>query len=266
MQKENEWKRGRVGEPPGEASGAHARCSLSLSLRLRAREQSRAVTQRTLLLAVVVVGGRQQVAKDELGHVDVVLLVHDDGHAGACARSEEEEGASVWRWRRPTAAARTSVRANVRRFLHAPARSAQLPRRTVVPDGELVGVGVDDDLELAHARVAALVVGGVDEDLVKDLVEPRHVRDALLHDALVLGVPHVHGRRVLLRAADVAVRPQQDVLQLRLLRVDLLQRLAILLGRHPRRPLARNGRVHARWAATGRLGSAATACIVIQMT
>ena len=85
---------------------------------------------RHLLLGVVVVGGGQQVAEDQLWHVDFLGLVHLDGHS-----------------------------------------------RAVVPHADPAFLGVDLDVQCAHGLVADLVVGGVDQDLVEDLVEARHERD-----------------------------------------------------------------------------------------
>ena len=85
---------------------------------------------------------------------------------------------------------------------------------------------------------ALLVVGGVDKDLVEDLVEalgerhtppPEPRRHRVEHEE-VLG----HG----LGRPNAGVRPQEDVLQLRLLLVRLLDRLLA--------PLRRRGRVLGR--------------------
>lgn len=94
----------------------------------------------------------------------------------------------------------------------------------VVVDGDAALVGVDLDAEGVHGGVALLVVGGVDEYLVEDLVEAGDVGDAAAHHGAVLVHPELRG--VLLHRADVGVRPQEDVLQLRLLLVHLLDGLA----------------------------------------
>jgi len=90
----------------------------------------------------------------------------------------------------------------------------------VVEDGDGIGLGVDGDLEGVHGRVALLVVGGVDEDLVEDLVEAGDVGDGAVHHLVVL--VHPQRLRVLLDGADVGVGAEEDVLQLRLLLVHFL--------------------------------------------
>jgi hypothetical protein len=83
-------------------------------------------------------------------------------------------------------------------------------------DGDLVGVVVDGDatsldVDVDAERVHMLVVGGVDEDLIEDLVDARDVADlTVLHGATL--VPERLG--VLLHRANVSIRPQEDVLQL----------------------------------------------------
>ena len=193
---------------------------------------------RDLLLGVVVVGRSEQVAEDQLRDVDLLRLVHLDGHA-----------------------------------------------RAVVPHADPPALGVDLDVERAHRLVADLVVRGVDEDLVEDLVEPRHERDvaedhrgAVVDPELGLfffvcfffvclhardeeeeeeesnkgagekGVGGSEGSKkkvkkererekktsvtnlLPLRRPDVGVGPQQDVLELRLLLVDVLDGLFLLRG------------------------------------
>ena len=127
----------------------------------------------SLLLVVVVVTAGEEVAKDEFGDVDLLLLV--DLHGNAI---------------------------------------------TVVEDGDGVGLGVDGDLEGVHGGVTLLVVGGIDEDLVEDLVEAGDVGDGTLHHLVVL----VHPQRlcVLLDGAYIGVGAEEDVLQLRLFLVHFL--------------------------------------------
>lgn len=98
----------------------------------------------------------------------------------------------------------------------------------VVVYGDGAAVDVDLDAERVHLGIPLLVVGGVDEDLVEDLVESRDVGDRAVHHGTVLVYPKRLG--VLLHGADVGVRAQQDVLQLRLLLVHLLDGLAPAAG------------------------------------
>lgn len=108
---------------------------------------------------------------------------------------------------------------------------------------------VDLDLDGVHRRVADLVVGRVDQDFVEDLVQPRRVRDALVHHALAVVDPQwLH---LLLGGADVCVGAQQDVLQLRHLLIDVFDRLARVVALGPR-GVARRQRLGLAAAAAGR--------------
>ncbi|KAG4950715.1 hypothetical protein JHK85_044582 [Glycine max] len=82
----------------------------------------------------------------------------------------------------------------------------------IVEDGDGIGLGVDGDLEGIHGRVVLLVVGGVDEDLVEDLVEAEDVGDGAVHHLVVL--VHPQRLRVLPDGADVGVEVEEDELQL----------------------------------------------------
>jgi hypothetical protein len=104
----------------------------------------------------------------------------------------------------------------------------QRPTCAVVADGDGVGVDINGHIEPVHGRV---VVRRIDHDLVKYLVEARHVGDlapvhahALVVDPHSLGVAHL-GR------TDVGVRPKQDVLQGAQAAVDPLRAPAV--GLHP---------------------------------
>jgi len=89
----------------------------------------------------------------------------------------------------------------------------------IVEDGDGIGLGVDGDLEGIHGRVVLLVVGGVDEDLVEDLVEAEDVGDGAVHHLVVL--VHPQRLRVLPDGADVGVEVEEDELQLCLSLVHL---------------------------------------------
>jgi hypothetical protein len=98
--------------------------------------------------------------------------------------------------------------------------------RARVEHADLALGHVDVDTERVHGRVADLVVGRVDEDLVEDLEEARRVGDRALDHALSVVDPH--RRRLLLGRADVGVGAEEDVLELGELLVRLLDRLAAL--------------------------------------
>ena len=97
---------------------------------------------------------------------------------------------------------------------------------SVVHDRDGIGFGVDRHFDRVHGGVTHFVVSGVDQDLVKDLVEARHEGDGLLDHLLVHH--HPHGLLLVLCAADVGVRAQQDVLELGHLLVNLLDRAPVI--------------------------------------
>ena len=120
----------------------------------------------------------------------------------------------------------------------------------VVLDDDPAGGGVDVDAQGVHARVADLVVGGVDEDLVEDLVEARGVGDLAEGEAgpalrggrgggrgagagarggQRVAVKDPERGRLLLGGADVGVGAQEDVLELRQLLVDVLDLAALVV-------------------------------------
>mmetsp|Transcript_128761 Transcript_128761/g.400613 ORF Transcript_128761/g.400613 Transcript_128761/m.400613 type:complete len:291 (-) Transcript_128761:36-908(-) len=98
----------------------------------------------------------------------------------------------------------------------------------VVPHLYPLLLGVDFHLDGGHVLVPLQVVGGVHEDLVEDLVEGRDVADLAGLHGLVVRIPHPELVILLLNGADIRVGPEQDVLHLRLLLVDLLNRFAPL--------------------------------------
>jgi hypothetical protein len=120
------------------------------------------------------------VSEDELGHVDLLLLVDLDGDALA-----------------------------------------------IVVDAHPSLLGVHLHLQQVHPLVALVVVRSVDQDLIEDLVEGRHVSD-LLEGELALAEDPASGAFEL-NAAHVGVRTEQDVLEGSLLLVGLLDGL---LTRH----------------------------------
>ncbi len=125
-------------------------------------------------LVVVVVGRGEEVAKDEFGDVDALLVVHLDGDTVA-----------------------------------------------VVPDHDGVFLSVDIDLEVGHVGVAGLVVGSVDEDLVKDLVETGDV-GCLAVGHLLLGlVVDPELLCMLLDTSDVGIGTLENVFELGELLVGL---------------------------------------------
>ena len=70
---------------------------------------------------------------------------------------------------------------------------------------------LDLDAKSVHRRGALLlVVGGVDEDVVEDLVEDWDVGDCAVHNGAALVDPQ---RRALLHRADVDVRVPKDVIE-----------------------------------------------------
>lgn len=95
----------------------------------------------------------------------------------------------------------------------------------VVVDTDRVPLHINIHLDRVHGRIPLLVVGGVDEDLVEDLVEARHVGNRAVDEAIGGVFVDPEGLGVLLDGADVGVGPKEDVLQLGLLLVRLLDGL-----------------------------------------
>ena len=100
----------------------------------------------------------------------------------------------------------------------------------VVLDGDGIVLGVDGHVHPIHVGIALLVVGGIDQDLVKDFVETGRVRDGAFDDPAGVGVEHEHGLGGRFGRADVGVGTEEDVFELRLLLVNLLDAL-LLVGR-----------------------------------
>mmetsp|Transcript_34586 Transcript_34586/g.95273 ORF Transcript_34586/g.95273 Transcript_34586/m.95273 type:complete len:374 (+) Transcript_34586:3535-4656(+) len=85
---------------------------------------------------------------------------------------------------------------------------------------------VDRDIDEVHSLwVTHAIVRCVDEDFVEDLVQRRHVIDLPVHDFLLALIIHEHLLKLVLCGAHVRVRTKQDVLELRLLLVNLLDGL-----------------------------------------
>ena len=95
---------------------------------------------------------------------------------------------------------------------------------TVIVDADAVVLDVNVDLDGVHGGVALLVVGGVDEDFVKNLVEAGDIGDGAADHAFII-VVDPEGLGVLLDGADVGVGAEEDVLELGLLLVRLFDRL-----------------------------------------
>ena len=59
-------------------------------------------------------------------------------------------------------------------------------------DGDFVLLTIDLDLDLAHRGVTLLVIGRVDYDLIKDLVQRRYVRNFLGTQLFRFLIEHPH--------------------------------------------------------------------------
>mmetsp|Transcript_58836 Transcript_58836/g.168974 ORF Transcript_58836/g.168974 Transcript_58836/m.168974 type:complete len:955 (+) Transcript_58836:1131-3995(+) len=93
-------------------------------------------------------------------------------------------------------------------------------------DGVVLGVNID--LQRVHALgVPHQVVSSIHNDLIKDLVEGRDITYLAEHHAALHGVKDPELLRLRLCGTNIGVGPEQDVLQLRLLLVDLLDALAL---------------------------------------
>lgn len=97
----------------------------------------------------------------------------------------------------------------------------------VIEDGDPGALGIDIHLDGVHAGITDLVIGGIHQDLIEDLVESGHEGHGALDHGLILINPE--SLRLGFNGSDVGIRAQQDVFQLGLLLVDLLQRTIIFL-------------------------------------
>lgn len=98
----------------------------------------------------------------------------------------------------------------------------------VVVDADEVVVMVDADLDAILGGVLLFVVGGVDEDLVEDLLEARNAGDGLVDYLVIIENPQDNG--VFLDGTNVGVGAEQDVLQLRPFLVDFFDHLLAIAG------------------------------------
>ncbi|KAI6759534.1 hypothetical protein HG530_010214 [Fusarium avenaceum] len=73
---------------------------------------------------------------------------------------------------------------------------------------------VDVDFHVIHGRIALLVIGSVNQDLVKDLVETRDEVDSLVFHLFTLLVQDPHLLLCPFHRADVCVRSQENVIKL----------------------------------------------------
>lgn len=104
-----------------------------------------------------------------------------------------------------------------------PAQKGAKTYRAVVHHRHSVLLCINHDLESVHCRIALLVVRCVDENFVKNLVQPRHKghRPMRHPDSSII---HPKILRLGFNRPDVRVRTQQNVLQLRELDIGSLLR------------------------------------------
>jgi hypothetical protein len=84
----------------------------------------------------------------------------------------------------------------------------------VVLDRDLASLPINRHADLAHVLVVLLVIGGVDKDLIEDLVETGHVGDIAELHRLALGVVHPHLVGLLDDGADVGVGALHNVFEM----------------------------------------------------
>ncbi|KAH0237798.1 hypothetical protein KCV03_g219, partial [Aureobasidium melanogenum] len=86
---------------------------------------------------------------------------------------------------------------------------------TIVAHRDLALLAIDPDLDFVHVLVALLVVGGVDQNFVENLVQTGYVADLTALDGFVLGVVDPHLLLQAFDGADVCVGTLDDVLELK---------------------------------------------------
>lgn len=96
------------------------------------------------------------------------------------------------------------------------------PIPTVVHANQVL-LHIDRDFNRVHPWVPLLVIGSIDQDLIKDLVKAGDVGHGSVDHLFILIDPQ--GLGVLLYRANVGVRAEEDVLELRFLLVGLLDGL-----------------------------------------
>lgn len=89
---------------------------------------------------------------------------------------------------------------------------------------------INGHFECVHGSIPDFVISCIYKDLIKDLIQPRWDGDRLVGH--FLAIMHPHRLLLLLGAANVGIRPEQDVFQLSLLLVYLLDRLPFLFIVH----------------------------------
>ena len=100
---------------------------------------------------------------------------------------------------------------------------------SVIQHRDSICLSVDHNLHPIHIWITLLVISSIDNDFIKNLVESRSVRDIATFNALRVGVENKHWLGDLLRASDVCVGTEEDVLELSLLLVSLFY--CLLFGR-----------------------------------
>lgn len=80
------------------------------------------------------------------------------------------------------------------------------------------------NLDGIHVFVPLLVVGGINEDLIEDLVQPGYKIDFSHFHTVHFGVVYPHWILTTFDRADVSIWPFDDVLELRKLAIQLVLR------------------------------------------
>ena len=76
----------------------------------------------------------------------------------------------------------------------------------VVPNRDRAGILIDGDFHRIHGWITHFVVGSIDKNLVKDLVEARHVACVPVCHLLFRHIIHPHRLGAPLDTTDIGIR------------------------------------------------------------
>ena len=94
---------------------------------------------------------------------------------------------------------------------------------SVVPNRNLVLLRDDLNGDFALLPIPLIIIRGIHENFVEDLVEPGHVAHRALNEFLTAACENPEAVLLEFDASDVGVRAEKDVLELGLLLIYFLQ-------------------------------------------
>lgn len=101
-------------------------------------------------------------------------------------------------------------------------------RLAIIEDSEDSCLLIDGDIDLGHLVVPLIVIGGIDQNLIKNFVKPRDEPYFLVLKFTIRAIEHPHLFLGHLSGAYVSVRPQKHVLDLTDLLINVLNSFFLL--------------------------------------